>query len=113
MDFETHDTDNSPNVGWVRAGEWLAYTVNVDTAGTYDAGFRVASSHAGSSVRVYLDDGTTPIATVNVPNIGDWLAFRTVRMPVILLARQHSIVLKVPTDYVNINWISFTLKGTE
>jgi PKD repeat protein len=107
VDIETLDTDGSPNIGWIRAGEWLAYTVNVGSAGTYDAGFRVASSHAGSSVRVYLDDGTTPIATVNIPNTGDWPVFQTVPVPVTLPAGQHRLILAFPTDYVNINWISF------
>jgi PKD repeat protein len=110
VDIETLDTDRSPNIGWIRAGEWLTYTVNVNTAGTYDAGFRVASSHAGSSVQVYLDDGTTPIATVNVPNTGDWLTFQTVPVPVTLPAGQHRLSLLFPTDYVNINWISFPPK---
>jgi PKD repeat protein len=108
VDIETLDTDRSPNVGWVRTGEWLAYTVNIGTAGTYDAGFRVASSHAGSSFQVYLDDGTTPIATVNVPNTGDWLAFQTISVPVTLPAGQHRLKLAFPTDYANINWIDFT-----
>jgi L-ascorbate metabolism protein UlaG (beta-lactamase superfamily) len=107
VDIEVLDTDHSPNVGWIRTGEWLAYTVNVSTAGTYTAGFRVASSHFGSTVQVYVDDGTTPVATVNVPNTGDWPAFRTVQVPVTLPAGQHRLKLAFPTDYVNINWISF------
>ncbi|XYY34343.1 carbohydrate-binding protein [Methanosphaerula subterraneus] len=111
VDLEVLDTDNSPNIGWIRSGEWLAYTVNVSTAGTYDAGFRVASSYTGSSVQVYLDDGTTPIATVTVPNTGDWPVFRTVPVPVTLPAGQHRLRLAFPSDYVNINWISFARTG--
>jgi PKD repeat protein len=107
VDIEQLDTDGSPNVGWIRAGEWMAYTVNVSTAGTYTAGFRVASSHSGSTVQVYVDDGTTPVATVSVPNTGDWPAFRTVQVPVTLPAGQHRLRLSFPTDYVNINWITF------
>jgi PKD repeat protein len=107
VDIEQLDTDGSPNVGWIRAGEWMAYTVNVSTTGTYNAGFRVASSHSGSSVQVYVDDGTTPVATVSVPNTGDWPAFRTVQVPVTLPAGQHRLKLAFPTDYVNINWIAF------
>jgi PKD repeat protein len=111
VDIEVLDTDHSPNVGWIRSGEWLTYTVNVSTAGTYDAGFRVASSHAGSSVQVYVDDRTTPVATVNVPNTGDWPVFQTVSVPMVLPAGQHRLVLKFPTDFVNINWITFALRG--
>ncbi|WP_330217427.1 PKD domain-containing protein [Methanosphaerula palustris] len=111
VDIEQLDTDGSPNVGWIRAGEWLAYTVNVSTAGTYDAGFRVASSHAGSTVQVYVDGGTTPVATVTVPNTGDWPVFQTVSAQVTLPAGQHRLRLVFPTDYVNINWITFALRG--
>jgi hypothetical protein len=53
-------------------------------------GFRVASSHAGSSVQVYLDDDTTLVT---------------------LPAGQHRLILAFPTDYVNINWISFAPRG--
>ncbi|ACL17224.1 PKD domain-containing protein [Methanosphaerula palustris] len=111
VDIEQLDTDHSPNVGWIRSGEWLAYTVHVSTAGTYDAGFRVASSHAGSSVLVYVDDETTPVATVTVPNTGDWPIFRTVSVPVILPAGTHRLKLSFPTDFVNINWITFAQRG--
>ncbi|ACL16795.1 PKD domain-containing protein [Methanosphaerula palustris] len=111
VDIEVLDTDGSPNVGWIRAGEWLTYTVNVSTAGTYDAGFRVASTHSGSSVLVYVDNGTTPVATLNVPNTGAWPVFQTISVPVTLPAGQHQFVLKFPTDFVNINWIRFALRG--
>ncbi|ACL17370.1 PKD domain-containing protein [Methanosphaerula palustris] len=107
VDIEQLDTDGSPNVGWIRAGEWLGYTVNVSTAGTYTAGFRVASSHTGSSVQMYVDDGTTPVATVSVPNTGDWPVFQTVQVPVTLPAGTHRLKFSFPTDFVNINWISF------
>ncbi|WP_236610359.1 PKD domain-containing protein [Methanosphaerula palustris] len=107
VDIEQIDTDRSPSVGWTRAGEWLAYTVNINTAGTYTAGFRVASAHAGSSVQVYLDDGTTPIATVNVPNTGNDATFQTLQVPVTLPAGQHRLKLAFPGNYANINWINF------
>jgi PKD repeat protein len=107
VDIEQLDTDGSPNVGWIRAGEWMGYTVNVASTGTYTAGFRVASSHSGSTIKVYVDDGTTPVATVNVPNTGNWPVFQTVSVPVTLPAGQHQLKLSFPTDYVNINWVSF------
>jgi hypothetical protein len=107
VDIEQLDTDGSPNVGWIRAGEWMGYTVNVASTGSYTAGFRVASSHSGSTINVYVDDTTTPVATVNVPNTGDWPAFRTVQVPVTLPAGQHRLKLSFPTDYVNINWVTF------
>ncbi|ACL17090.1 PKD domain-containing protein [Methanosphaerula palustris] len=107
VDIEQIDTDRSPSVGWTRAGEWLAYTVNINTAGTYTAGFRVASAHAGSSVQMYLDDGATPLAVVNVPNTGNDAAFQTLQVLVTLPAGQHRLKLAFPGNYANINWINF------
>ena len=65
----------------------------------------------GSRVQAYLDDGTTPIATVNVPNTGNSGVFQTVAVPVTLPAGQHRLVLKFPTDYTKINWIAFAPKA--
>jgi hypothetical protein len=79
MDIEVLDTDKSPNVGWIRAGEWL--------------------THAGSSVQVYVDNGTTPVATGNVSVLGT------------LPAGQHRLKLSFPTDFVTINWINFAPRG--
>ena len=107
MDIKVLDTDHSPKVVWTRAGEWLAYTADIYIVGTYDAGFRVAFSHAGSSVQVYVDDGTIPAAKVTVPNIGDRLAFQIVSVPVALPAGQHQLKLTFPTGFANINWINF------
>ena len=45
----TSDAGGGSDVGWLSAGEWLQYTVNVGTAGTYDVTFRVASATTGGS----------------------------------------------------------------
>lgn len=76
-----------------------------------NSGFRVGSSHSGSTVQGYVDDGTTPVATVNVPNTGAWPIIQTVSVPMVLSAGQHRLKLAFPTEFVNLNWITFTLRG--
>ena len=49
------DTGGGANVGWVKAGEWLEYTINVATAGSYTFDARVAMLGAGGSFTVQLD----------------------------------------------------------
>ncbi|WP_048145366.1 carbohydrate-binding protein [Methanosphaerula palustris] len=44
VDLEHLDIEGSPNVGWIQASNWLAFTVNIGTAHTYDVGFQVATS---------------------------------------------------------------------
>ncbi len=63
VDLEgTTDTGFGFNVGYVLAGEWLEYTVDV-VAGTYDVQLRVASNLDGGAVSLELDgiDITGPI----------------------------------------------------
>ena len=51
VDIEsTTDTGGGFNVGWVAATEWLEYTVNVQTAGTYTLESRVASNGVGGHI---------------------------------------------------------------
>ena len=56
------------NVAYIRNGEWTEYTVNVPTAGTYPATFRVAGWATGRQIAVSVDG--IQKATVAVPNSG-------------------------------------------
>src|SRR5258708_37435118 len=50
VDIEaTTDTGAGYDVGWTATGEWLKYTVNITTTGTYSLAFRVASPNIGST----------------------------------------------------------------
>lgn len=72
------DTGGGHNVGWAVAGEWLQYTVNVGTAGSYDLEFRVASSGSGGTFHLEVN-GTNVTGSVTVPNTGGWQTWATVK----------------------------------
>ena len=72
------------NVGWIDTGEWLLYSVNVGTAGTYRARLRVASS-AGAG-QVSLTIGGVTSATVGVPGTGSWSTYRDITISGLSLA---------------------------
>jgi hypothetical protein len=79
VDIEaTTDTGGGYNVGWVDAGEWLNYTVNVTTAATYDLDVRVASLGAGGTFHLEVNgvDKTGPLL---VPDTGGWQTWVTIR----------------------------------
>jgi hypothetical protein len=82
-------------VGYVRAGEWLEYTVNVATAGTYALSARVASLQAGGTFHVEVD-GVAKTGEIHVANTGGWQRWSTVDAPdgVALSAGQHVIRVK-------------------
>ncbi|HYP29410.1 MAG TPA: galactose oxidase-like domain-containing protein [Blastocatellia bacterium] len=64
-------------VGWVYAGEWLEYTVNVAVSGVYVVEARVASEGAGGSFHIEFD-GQNITGPISVPDTGAWDQFRTV-----------------------------------
>ena len=75
---QTSDGGSGHNVGWTSAGEWLNYSVNVTTAGTYDVEVRVASLTAGGTFHIEVN-GANLTGPLSVPNTGSWRTWTTVR----------------------------------
>jgi hypothetical protein len=73
----TADVDGVYNVGWTRAGEWLKYTVNIATTGTYQLETRVANVGTGAAFRVEVDS-TDLVGPIAVPDTGAWQTWRTI-----------------------------------
>jgi endonuclease/exonuclease/phosphatase family metal-dependent hydrolase len=88
------------NVGWVGAGEWLKYTVNVKTAGTYTLTARVASSGSGGSFYVEFD-GSNKTGTMTVPNTGGWQSYRDVNATVSLAAGVQTMRIRFVSNGSN------------
>ncbi|HZC81199.1 MAG TPA: carbohydrate-binding protein, partial [Nitrospiraceae bacterium] len=112
VDIETtSDSGGGYDVGWAFAGEWLQYSVDVSSAGTYDIGVRVASEGTGGTFHIEVDgiDKTGPMA---VPNTGDWQTWTTITKPNVPLSAGNQVWRVVmdsngPTTAVaNFNWIS-------
>ena len=72
------DTGGGYAVGRVFAGEWLAYTVNVGTAGSYDIEARVASAGPGGTFHFEVN-GVDRTGPFSVPDTGGWQSWTTVR----------------------------------
>jgi subtilisin family serine protease len=84
-------------VGFVRAGEWLEYSVTVTAAGTFDVAARVASLRAGGTFHVEVD-GVDRTGTLSVPNTSAWEGWTTVgKAGVTLSAGSHVIRIKADT----------------
>jgi hypothetical protein len=73
------------DVGWLDVGEWLGYTVNVASAGSYTAAFRVAA--AGNGGTFHLEVGGQNVSgPLTIPNTGGWQTWTTVSASVTLPA---------------------------
>lgn len=105
---ECSDTGGGYNLGWTAAGEWLEYTVNVASAGTYDIELRAACSESDRSVSLSSDGNT--IASFDIPNTGGWQEWETITVKDIELDEGEQVIRLTIGDenYVNLNYIEFT-----
>lgn len=105
-------------IGWVQAGEWLDYSVNVTTTGTYDLAVPVGSPGAGGTFHIEID-GADITGAMSVPDIGWWLTHRVLTKPnVQLLAGVHTLRLVMDTNGAHgytgdVDYLSFTRAGQQ
>ena len=88
------------------SGEWLEYTVDVDTSGEYQLDFRVATPNSGRQMRVALD-GVNVTGLIILPNTGGWQNWQTVRSTATLTAGQHVLRVTFVVGGLNFGWIKF------
>ena len=93
----TSDVDGGSDVGWINAGEWLAYTVAVARADTYTLDARVAAAAAGGTFHVDVD-GTNATRLFTIPDTGGWQTWTTVSTSMTLPAGIH--IIRVSFDAV-------------
>ncbi|MBI4601635.1 MAG: carbohydrate-binding protein [Planctomycetes bacterium] len=65
------DASGGHGVGWTKAGEWLVYTVDVATAGSYKLEIPVASPAPGGTFHIELG-GADVTGLIQAPNTGSW-----------------------------------------
>jgi glucose/arabinose dehydrogenase len=99
------------NIGYVAAGEWLEYTIDVTTAAQYTLSVRVANPGAVKSMHVELD-GQNISGNISVPATGGFQAWQTVSVTTPLLTTGVK-VLRVSLDATdfNVNYLTFELAG--
>lgn len=112
VDLEaTADTGGGYNVGWISAGEWLEYTVNVAETGVYTVEFRVASEMSGGALHLEKD-GANLTGAISAPQTGGWQAWTTVSATGVSLSSGVQVLRVVfEGGPFNLNWIRFTLSG--
>jgi len=94
------------NVAYTDIDDWMDYTVNVQSTGTYTAEFRVSSPYADTQLQLLT--GTTVLATVTVPQTGGWQTWQTVSASINLSAVSQTLRVKAVTNGWNFNWMNIT-----
>lgn len=107
VQVDASDISKGYAIGYTQAGEWLRYTVHVDSTGKYALSAQVASGLEGSSFRLYMDE--TPLTdTIQIPQGESWDVYQEVSLGnVELNAGEHIFKLVITGSYANIDWIQF------
>ena len=105
----TTDSGGGENVGWIDAGDWMDYEVNVAAAGTYTVDFRVASANGGGAVE--LQSAGQVLASESISATGGWQSWTTISASVSLAAGSQTLRVYAPAGGWNLNWIEFTGGG--
>lgn len=105
----TTDAGGGTNVGWIEAGDWMAYpAITIPAAGTYTIEYRVASQSGGGTLRFELAGGTPVYGTLAVPSTGGWQTWTTISHTVTLSAGSQSFAIYAVAGGWNINWFRIT-----
>ncbi len=102
-------------VGWLEAGEWLEYTVNIEQAGLYTLSFRYASGNKAGGGPFHLElDGQAVTADIQVPStsstVWDIWATKTVN-DIPLVPGLHILRIAFSSGEFNLAKMTFTRSG--
>ncbi len=94
------------NIGWVKAGEWLEYTVDVSTSKKYVLESRVAAISSGRKFHIEID-GKNISGQINIPNTGGWQNWETVTTDISLDKGMQIMRIVMDSDDFNLNHMIF------
>jgi len=88
---DTEFNDGGENIGWLEPGEWLEYTIALDSAGLYNIEIRVASLNSLGKFKLFFN-GENRTGDVSVPQTGAWSTFATIFLSDIQLYDTDSLM---------------------
>ncbi|MCF2949168.1 cellulase family glycosylhydrolase [Paraglaciecola aquimarina] len=99
------------NIGSFETNRWVDYGINVETAGTYSAEFRLAS--LVGDVRFDVIVAGEVLTTITVPNTGGWQDYVTLSVNLDMPAGQSTLRLNSLDNQWNLNWMRFSEGAAE
>ncbi|MES2431455.1 MAG: PKD-like domain-containing protein [Bacteroidota bacterium] len=101
-------------VAWVRQGEWIIYTVNVLTAGTYTLNAYISTDNNTRKIDIVIDGAN--VGTLSASTAANNTYASTNNINVALTTGTHTLKLDFPTtgnyEYMNIAHLIFCLPPT-
>lgn len=115
VDIQTNKdavNSNGYHIGFVKKGEWMHYTVNVNESGTYKAAVRLASQYSGGKFHLEID-GQEVTTTQTVNSTGGWEVFQNFDVNNIALDKGKHVLkfqFDAETEF-NLSSIKFSKTG--
>ena len=98
------DVGGGLNVGYISSGDWLEYTIDVSSAGSYLFEYRVASLEGSNGFEVLVDG--IQVDSQSISDTGGWQSWVTISAVFDLSAGNQVLRLNSVDDSWNINWIN-------
>ncbi len=106
----TSDVGGGYDVGWIQTGEWMEYTVNVQTAGLYTLEARIASGNAGTKTMHVEMDGVDISGPMSTTTAAGWQTFQTISVTTsALTAGIKTMRIVIDAGGFNLNYVNFIL----
>lgn len=109
LESTTDPLGGGQNVGWINAGDWMAYnSITLPNSGNYKIEYRVASPMSNTALSLDLNAGSIQLGQVAIPNTGGWQNWATVSHTVYINAGTYNVGIFAVTGDWNINWFRIT-----
>tara|TARA_B110000003_G_scaffold53347_1_gene53105 strand:+ start:52851 stop:57629 length:4779 start_codon:yes stop_codon:yes gene_type:complete len=101
-------------VGWNSVGEWLEYTINVESAGLYDLSFRYASGNSNGGGPFHFEiNGNIISPSINMSSTNGWDNWSTKNISNIELREGEQVLrLFIDNGEFNIGEMTFSYAGS-
>jgi hypothetical protein len=97
-------------VGYTQAGEWLEYSINVESDAEFAIVANLATASETSGFQLFVDDKAVT-DSITIPQIDTtWNVYKEVDLDTVKLEKgEHILRVMITGAYVNVDWIVFAL----
>ena len=105
-----NDTNEGKTLGWLSAGEWLEYSIDVQTSGKYDVDARYSSGNSNGGGPFYFEiDGVKISPDINLSFSNGWENWTTNTTSNIELTKgKHILKLVITSGEFNLGKLKFS-----
>ncbi len=109
VDIEkTSDQGGGFNIGYIDAGDWLEFSLEVTAPGAFSVESRVASAQNGGAFLIEID-GKAAAEPIAISATGDWQTWASLNTAIGDLAvGNYALCIQMKSGPFNLNWLKLT-----